>query len=172
MPLEEQAGVGLILFATEVTHRMTFENCDVDVRGKAPRTSPDGLGKIYGIGGFLGGTRYNRMQYCKLIADRHNIGFSIAGTTVKPTRGIRIEDCEITADGAQWVIRLASPGGEGAGEHVVTHNRADGDGAQGSILIGGGTNNCEVTYNVAPHGVKNFGSNNTVSGNAKEDEQA
>ncbi len=166
--LRERAEVSLILFAAEATHRMTFANCNVDVRGKAPATKPDALGQLYGIGGFLGGTRYNLMRYCTLTADKHSQGFSIVGAGDKPSLGNRIADCEITADGAEWVIRVAS-GGEGAGGHVVTHNRADGDGAQGSILLGGYSSDCKVTRNIAPQGVKDFGSNNTVEGNAKED---
>jgi|SRR5829696_538591 len=149
----------MMLFAAEAAHRMVYEECDVDVRGKAP----DGLGVKFGIGGFLGGTRYNVMRRCSLRADKYDRGLSLVHVGDKPSVGNRIEDCEVIAHGAKQVISVAGT------KHVITYNRADGRGAEHSIVLGGNSSGCGATHNVVPHIVKDFGENNTVEGNAIED---
>lgn len=148
-----------MLFAAEAAHRMVYEECDVDVRGKAP----NGLGAIFGIGGFLGGTRHNVMRRCRFRADKYDRGLSLAYDGDKPSVGNRIEDCEVIAHGAKQVIGVAGT------NHVLTHNRADGEGAEHSIVLGGNSSDCGVMHNVVPHAVKDFGENNTVEDNVIQD---
>jgi hypothetical protein len=98
-----------------------------------------------------------------LRADKYDRGLSLAHVGDKPSVGNRIVDCEVIAHGAKQVISVAGT------KHVVTHNRADGRGAEHSIMLGGHSSGCEATHNVVPHIVKDFGENNTVEGNALED---
>ena len=158
--------IDMSLIITEAAHRMVVEDSTFDVRGKAPRT--ESLAETYGAVGFLGATRLNVISRCTVRTNRHKRAAVISGTAEKPTLNNWITDCTIVGDGADHVLRVATPG-QNTGAHSIVYNAISGSGAQYDVLIGSGTNGCVVTNNVLPKGVRNLGQNNTVQNNSKTD---
>ncbi len=163
----ESQVVNMQMYVPECSHRCTFDNVDVDVRGFGMQSiDTSDLPRTYGVSGFTSGSRYNVLKNSRQLSDKHSKAFSITGTDDRPTIGNRIENCEIVGDSADIVVRVLTPGVK-AGHHVIVDSEISGAGATDGVLLVGGTNDCEVTNNVIPQGVKDFGLRNTLTGNTR-----
>jgi hypothetical protein len=109
--LPESNEAGIMLYVPEASHRILFADCDVDVRGKVPLVNDTTqLAGIFGASGFTAGSRFNVLRRTKILADRFSKGFSITGTTDRPTMGNEIADSTITADNSEIPLRISTPG--------------------------------------------------------------
>lgn len=152
----------MMLFAAESAHRVLFEHCDVDVTGQIPTE----LGDTWGVGGFLGGTRYCRIRDSVIRANRYPRGFSFYGVdSNKPSHSNLMVRCTVTAQGSGMAVNVLS-GGPGAGKHIVKDSRLIGGGL--SVQLGRDTTGCEIRDNYAPQAIRDWGTRqprNIVSGN-------